>query len=413
MTSLASVNAATNAVHLPPIIGDYSLGYLLRSSTEFLEEIRDSPGTGTIASLDVESLFTNVPVDETINIIMDRIYRDPSTPQLNIPEDTHKELDRVTQMFVLKTGIRIDLLIKKSEQRWTGGTARQPAANGIASRRDTTPREALPQPRRSARLNFADPFIDENVLKKTSFNQWRERIAQTGQWKTQLALLSLDCSDTEDDLSQDNGGFTLTKEDLANERPEPPDHHQNVATATQTTPTTHIIPSTPTTTKPTHTTTTPTTNITPQQPTEYNPPPLQQQQTTATQHQDPRYRQQKPPTNQRRNPPTQQPQQDQQQNTYHRDPRQTQNQDTNNTPTPASNPMSFYSTSTRKTPLLPTPPNHMNTPPTPNYTRDGSTSAESQHNTVEQTPEKGQLSHQDDDDDDDDDDDMMMMMMMR
>ncbi|XP_064106761.1 uncharacterized protein LOC135215736 [Macrobrachium nipponense] len=121
------------------------------------------------------------------------------------------------------------------------------------------------------------------------------------------------------------------------------------------------------------------------------PPPLQQQQPPATLHQEPRYRQQKPPTNQRRNPPTQQPQQDQQRNTFHRDPRQTQNQDTNNTPTPASNPMSFYSTSTRKTPLLPTPPNHMNTPPTPNSTRDGSTSAESQHNTVEQSPEKTHL----------------------
>ncbi|XP_064091564.1 uncharacterized protein LOC135205132 [Macrobrachium nipponense] len=101
----------------------------------------------------------------------------------------------------------------------------------------------------------------------------------------------------------------------------------------------------------------------PQRPTEYNPPPLQQQQPQQHRHQEPRYRQQKPPTNQRRNPPTQKPQQDQQRNTFHRDPRQTQNQDTNNTPTPASNPMSFYSTSTRKTPLLPTPPNHMNTHP--------------------------------------------------
>ncbi|XP_064088572.1 uncharacterized protein LOC135202975 [Macrobrachium nipponense] len=127
---ISSVNTATNAMHLPTIIGDYSLGYLygnvkthkngnplhpiisqtpalmyglakllnqiltpyvpsrysLHSSTEFLKKIRDSPGTGIIASLDIESLFTNVPVDETINIIMDHIYRDPSTPQLNIPE---------------------------------------------------------------------------------------------------------------------------------------------------------------------------------------------------------------------------------------------------------------------------------------------------------------------------------------
>ncbi|XP_064106896.1 uncharacterized protein LOC135215872 [Macrobrachium nipponense] len=159
---ISSVNAATNAVHIPPIIGDYSLGYLygnvktqkngnplhliisqtpaptyglakrlnqiltpyvpsrysLRSSTEFLKEIRDSPGTGTIASLDVESLFTNVPVDETINIIMDRIYRDPSTPQLNIPEVSLRTLLEICtkkapfsthkgQMFRQKDGVAI------------------------------------------------------------------------------------------------------------------------------------------------------------------------------------------------------------------------------------------------------------------------------------------------------------------
>ncbi|XP_064122465.1 activating signal cointegrator 1 complex subunit 2 homolog [Macrobrachium nipponense] len=128
-----------------------------------------------------------------------------------------------------------------------------------------------------------------------------------------------------------------------------------------------------------------------QHPPENNPSPQQQQH--PQQHRDPvqdlRYGQQKPPTNQRRKPPTQQPQQDQQQNTNHRDPRQPQNQATNNTPTPAAKPMSFYSTSIPKTPLLPTPPNHMNTPTTPNFTRDGSTSAESQHNTTEHAPKKG------------------------
>ncbi|XP_066982656.1 uncharacterized protein [Macrobrachium rosenbergii] len=36
--------------------------------------------------MDVESLFTNVPVDGTIQMILDRVYRDPTTPSLNIPE---------------------------------------------------------------------------------------------------------------------------------------------------------------------------------------------------------------------------------------------------------------------------------------------------------------------------------------
>ncbi|XP_064081452.1 uncharacterized protein LOC135198023 [Macrobrachium nipponense] len=42
--------------------------------------------------MDVESLFTNVPVDETIQIILDRVYRDDSTPPLNIPEHALQKL---------------------------------------------------------------------------------------------------------------------------------------------------------------------------------------------------------------------------------------------------------------------------------------------------------------------------------
>ncbi|XP_064106976.1 uncharacterized protein LOC135215952 [Macrobrachium nipponense] len=127
---ISAVNAATNAVHFPPIQGDYSLGYLydnvktlkqgnslrpiisqtpdptyalakclnqilthyitsrysLQSSAEFLEAIKDAPGTGIIASLDLESLFANVPVDETIDIILDCVYRNQSTAPINVPE---------------------------------------------------------------------------------------------------------------------------------------------------------------------------------------------------------------------------------------------------------------------------------------------------------------------------------------
>ncbi|XP_064095659.1 uncharacterized protein LOC135207763 [Macrobrachium nipponense] len=38
--------------------------------------------------MDVESLFTNVPVNETIQMILDRVYGDPTTPSLNTPEHT-------------------------------------------------------------------------------------------------------------------------------------------------------------------------------------------------------------------------------------------------------------------------------------------------------------------------------------
>ena len=77
---------------LTPYIPDE---YCLKSSTEFLQAIAAAPPEGVMASLDVESLLTNVPVDETIDLLLDRIYRDGDTPRLNIPESS---LCRLLQM---------------------------------------------------------------------------------------------------------------------------------------------------------------------------------------------------------------------------------------------------------------------------------------------------------------------------
>ena len=62
------------------------IGRSVSSATEFIDLLRTAPPCHDIASLDVTSLFTNVPVDETINIIMDRVYRS-DLPELDIPED--------------------------------------------------------------------------------------------------------------------------------------------------------------------------------------------------------------------------------------------------------------------------------------------------------------------------------------
>ena len=43
--------------------------YTLKSSADFIDMLQGTNATGIIASLDVESLFTNVPIDQTINII--------------------------------------------------------------------------------------------------------------------------------------------------------------------------------------------------------------------------------------------------------------------------------------------------------------------------------------------------------
>ncbi|XP_068241019.1 uncharacterized protein [Palaemon carinicauda] len=62
-----------NALLTPCILNKYCL----RSSAEFLKKT---------AFIDVESLFTNVPVSEKKDFIMDRVYRDKTTHTLNVPE---------------------------------------------------------------------------------------------------------------------------------------------------------------------------------------------------------------------------------------------------------------------------------------------------------------------------------------
>ena len=56
-----------------------------------------------LASLDVESLFTNVPVDETIQLLPNRIYRDEDTPTLDIPENS---LQRLLQLCTMEAPFR-------------------------------------------------------------------------------------------------------------------------------------------------------------------------------------------------------------------------------------------------------------------------------------------------------------------
>ncbi|XP_068245389.1 uncharacterized protein [Palaemon carinicauda] len=87
--TIEKINAASNTIHFQTITGDFSPGYLYGNAP---------PSSGTIASLDVESLFTSVPVGETIDLILERVYRDPSTPTLNIPEEALRTLVEVCTM---------------------------------------------------------------------------------------------------------------------------------------------------------------------------------------------------------------------------------------------------------------------------------------------------------------------------
>ena len=59
--------------------------YLLNSTKDFIDILRTSPCNGIIASLDVQSLFTNVPIDETIDIIVHNVSNHPHLPVPKIP----------------------------------------------------------------------------------------------------------------------------------------------------------------------------------------------------------------------------------------------------------------------------------------------------------------------------------------
>ena len=65
----------------PYIPSDYSL----ISTDDFIDLLRSTRPDGLIASLDVESLFTNVPVETTIEIILKNVYEHPTLPRLDLP----------------------------------------------------------------------------------------------------------------------------------------------------------------------------------------------------------------------------------------------------------------------------------------------------------------------------------------
>ncbi|XP_069190365.1 uncharacterized protein [Procambarus clarkii] len=77
-----------------PILCQKSAQHLkcLKSPKEFVDLLQGAQATGTRASLDRESLFTNVPMDETIKMMMDRVYRDAACTPLDIPESILRKL---------------------------------------------------------------------------------------------------------------------------------------------------------------------------------------------------------------------------------------------------------------------------------------------------------------------------------
>ena len=65
---------------------------MLKSSTEFVDLLEGKPTNGNLYSLDVESLFTNVPVLRTINIICDRVYHHPTLAPPPVSKEVLRKL---------------------------------------------------------------------------------------------------------------------------------------------------------------------------------------------------------------------------------------------------------------------------------------------------------------------------------
>ena len=66
--------------------------YMLTSTNDFIDMLHTNSNQGIIASLDVESLFTNVPIDETIDIIIKHSYNHATIPPPKIPENILRQL---------------------------------------------------------------------------------------------------------------------------------------------------------------------------------------------------------------------------------------------------------------------------------------------------------------------------------
>ena len=81
------------------------------------------PINGILASLDVENLFTNIPVNETIDIIINNIYNNSSLPPLEINPNIHRKLiltcttevpfhDHLGNIYVQMDGVTMGSVLK-------------------------------------------------------------------------------------------------------------------------------------------------------------------------------------------------------------------------------------------------------------------------------------------------------------
>ena len=85
---------------------------MLKSSNEFVDLIHGKNYKVKLFSLDVESLFTNVPVHRTINIILEKVYNHPTIPPPAISQNIMRELLTICTTEVPFRNINGDMYVQ-------------------------------------------------------------------------------------------------------------------------------------------------------------------------------------------------------------------------------------------------------------------------------------------------------------
>ena len=69
--------------------------YLISSTEEFIEIVNKLKPEGTMGSLDVESLYTSIPVEETIEIVLNYVYAHETMSPPSMPKTIMRELMKI------------------------------------------------------------------------------------------------------------------------------------------------------------------------------------------------------------------------------------------------------------------------------------------------------------------------------
>ena len=93
---LSAINTPTYKIakFLVPILAPVTCNqFTVKDSFKFAEEIRKNNKDYVMASLDVDSLFTNIPLDETINICVEELFKEKNDIKINgLSKNQVKEL---------------------------------------------------------------------------------------------------------------------------------------------------------------------------------------------------------------------------------------------------------------------------------------------------------------------------------